>query len=235
MVEPLGSLRQYSDSLQRQRERFGLSTILETYDEVIATLDGTVAELMADYASHLSCHMGCASCCIDGFRIRYIEALSVLKGFCELPPAMAETVLQRLNTTTEGVASEAPVLQRMQPLENQGQAKQPEVRQDKPPAIRPCPLLNEEGACSIYEHRPALCRAFGLILKASQTLGCCSLNFQNIEDLSGMKALDVGPYYEILDDLSLKLWQAQPLNDNAEPPRLSIRQYLRLLLQGPDA
>lgn len=209
-----------------------MQTLIESFDEVMGTLDQTVSDMMREYAQHLSCQKGCASCCIDGFRIRYIEAVSVLKGFCELPPAEAQKVLARLEETALGIAFEAEAKQNMKPLVYEANQRQQEqdLKNTDLNVIRPCPLLLADGGCGIYEHRPALCRAFGLILKANETLGCCSLNFQKIENLSGFKALDMAPYYEVLDDLSLKLWQAQPLNAEPEPPRLSIRAYLKWLL-----
>ncbi len=44
-----------------------------------------------------------------------------------------------------------------------------------------CPLLDEEGACRIYESRPIVCRKFGMPLydpKKPDELQCCELNFQ---------------------------------------------------------
>jgi Fe-S-cluster containining protein len=209
-----------------------LSTLIETFDEVMATLDQTVSDMVAEYAQHLSCQKGCASCCIDGFRIRYIEAVSVLKGFCELPPEVAQKVLARLEETDVGKGFEAEAKRNMKSLVYEANQRQQGTDVN---TIQPCPLLNAEGGCGIYAQRPALCRAFGLILKANETLGCCSLNFQNIENLGGFKALDMAPYYEVLDDLSLKLWEAQPLNADPEPSRLSIRTYLKWLLKQDES
>lgn len=206
-----------------------METLLDSYRDMIATLDATVASLVEEYQSDMACKLGCSGCCIDGFKIRYVEALSVLKGFCDLPPNMAQIVLERLDNPTEETSSEAyrEVTQPQRDLI----ARTPATQLAGKP-ITPCPLLNTAGACSIYEDRPALCRAFGLILKANKTLGCCSLNFQDREDPTGLKALDLAPYYQLLDHLSQRLWDAHPLSADTEPPRLSIRTYLKALLQG---
>jgi Fe-S-cluster containining protein len=46
-------------------------------------------------------------------------------------------------------------------------------------ASTPCPNLDENGACLMYEHRPLVCRTFGLPLRnGDRYLGdVCELNF----------------------------------------------------------
>jgi len=46
-------------------------------------------------------------------------------------------------------------------------------------ASTPCPNLNERGECLMYEHRPLVCRTFGLPLRnADDYIGdICELNF----------------------------------------------------------
>jgi Fe-S-cluster containining protein len=182
-----------------------MTTLFDTYADVMTTLDQTTAELATEYQAQMQCRAGCFGCCIDGFRIRYIEAVEILKGFAQLPPEQAAQVIAQL----------------------QG------------PSTGRCPML-VEGQCSVYANRPALCRAFGLIVQVQDSYGSCSLNFQEVESLSSLKALNLSPYYEVIEELSQRLWEAQPLpnlpatvDGSTEPgkaPRLSIRRYLSSLL-----
>jgi Fe-S-cluster containining protein len=92
-------------------------------------------------------------------------------------------------------------------------------------------LVNQ--ACSVYRDRPMLCRAYGLILKAADSVGTCPLNYQELVSTKGINILDMQPFYELLDELSTRLWQADFPDKDPEPPLLPIAEYLRLLIQSP--
>jgi Fe-S-cluster containining protein len=95
-----------------------------------------------------------------------------------------------------------------------------------------CPAL-VDGACSLYEHRPAVCRAFGIIIELGDELAVCPLNFTETIPGEPLKKLDLVPYYDLLDELSNRLWNqertvqtAEPANSSLVAPRVSIRQFL---------
>jgi len=92
-----------------------------------------------------------------------------------------------------------------------------------------CVFLVDQ-ACSVYDYRPILCRAYGLILKASDSIGTCPLNYTELESTKGINILDMQPFYELLDELSSRLWQADFPDKDPEPPLLPIAEYLKLLL-----
>lgn len=49
-----------------------------------------------------------------------------------------------------------------------------------------CPALDEAGACSLYEHRPRICRKYGIPLwhaERPHELRTCRLNFRGVDDL----------------------------------------------------
>jgi Fe-S-cluster containining protein len=175
--------------------------LFELYEHTLNSLDGQVETLQDEYSPMMQCRIGCTGCCIDGFKIRLVEALYLLKGFASVSPQVAEDILKRLHDSTD---------------ENTGK----------------CPLLIN-GACSLYEQRPALCRAFGLIVKLDDTMGTCELNFNNPPKGIRLKALDLKPYYDLLDELSERLWEASPmpgLSTEASPPHCSIRTFFEKFL-----
>src|SRR5436853_3382410 len=57
-------------------------------------------------------------------------------------------------------------------------------------ASTPCPNLNDAGECMIYEHRPLVCRTFGLPLRdGNRYLGdICELNFTAATDAQRLDA-----------------------------------------------
>ncbi len=105
------------------------------------------------------------------------------------------------------------------------------LRGEGPTPVSYCPVLIE-GACSLYEHRPALCRAYGLVLKLGPDLSTCPLNFNGLPR-QHLQVLDINPYYELLDELSQRLWaecsESEPAENNVAP-NLSIRDYLDRML-----
>lgn len=174
------------------------------YQYALDKLDAQTHALQAEYRDHLQCRKGCSGCCMDGFRIRYVEALYLLKGFVQAEPQTAQAILNNLN-------------------------------QSGPQQQGKCPLLID-GACALYNHRPSLCRAYGLMLQLKDNVSTCTLNFTRLPQGQAVKVLDIVPYYVLLDDLSERLWQQAPRPEVAEgdadrPPNRSIRSFFERFLQ----
>ncbi|MBY0402404.1 MAG: hypothetical protein K2X66_00760, partial [Cyanobacteria bacterium] len=70
--------------------------LFEFYHQTIQQLDQTVSELQQEFSAFMQCKKGCSGCCIDGFRIRYIEAVHILNGFATMSPEDAKLILDRL-------------------------------------------------------------------------------------------------------------------------------------------
>ncbi len=55
-----------------------------------------------------------------------------------------------------------------------------------PDARLPCPALGDDGHCRLYDHRPRICRKFGIPLWSADRpdeLRTCELNFNGVADL----------------------------------------------------
>ena len=64
-------------------------------------------------------------------------------------------------------------------LLNKAEAYQPDTR-------TPCPVLDGEGRCGLYEFRPRICRKYGIPLwhpDRPQEVRCCELNFRSMGDI----------------------------------------------------
>ncbi|MCA9648821.1 MAG: YkgJ family cysteine cluster protein [Myxococcales bacterium] len=56
----------------------------------------------------------------------------------------------------------------------------------RPDRRQPCPVLGDDGRCRLYEHRPRICRKYGIPLwhpDRPHEVRCCPLNFRSMADI----------------------------------------------------
>lgn len=105
-------------------------------------------------SSESACHKGCATCCTRNVTITSLEGFYLLENLDEDKRAIA---LQRIQQQADK--------KRLIPLLTVNAMAQrclngedlPEEEYD--PSWTPCPLLDDDGACSVYAFRPLACRA----------------------------------------------------------------------------
>lgn len=123
--------------------------------------DRQIAAWTTDYCRRggtISCGKGCCGCCSLAVNCTFTEALRV-----------ADSLDERL---AERVRLHAPrLLERMQ-----GVTDLKEFLKIHRNEIGPCPFLDEDGSCGVYEVRPFTCRA----LLATRESRWCSADFSKI-------------------------------------------------------
>ncbi len=75
----------------------------------------------------------------------------------------------------------------------------------------PCPVLSEVGTCQLYEHRPRICRKYGIPLWSADRpdeLRTCRLNFRGVEDLDAERLVEpqamwAADWIELREELQL--------------------------------
>jgi hypothetical protein len=63
----------------------------------------------------------------------------------------------------------------------------------RPEERDPCPVLDAAGRCRLYEHRPRICRKYGIPLwhpDRPHEVRCCPLNFRDLADIDAALILD---------------------------------------------
>jgi len=128
------------------------------------------------HGERILCRAGCADCCHQLFQITEIEAAEISKA-----------VKQMQADKRDGLREKAVLYlsHRRQLVSMQGE---PEAWGSLPPpgTRLACPALTEDGTCSIYEHRPLICRKFGIPLWNPDRPGrvyACELNFRPGEEI----------------------------------------------------
>ena len=159
------------------------------YETVSALVDAEFTRNAERFRNHpapgggtgLQCRRGCTACCSQLFDITLLEAAYISRHLRSLPPEKQAELRRR---------AEAYRPERQKLLEGRGRerwAQQVEGRLPLEGLRLPCPALDPDGACSIYEARPLVCRKFGMPLYNPNRLGglgACELNFSSGEAIA---------------------------------------------------
>lgn len=140
-----------------------------SYARILADADAFFRRVMEAQPQHLQCGRGCSLCCYGLFEIGSGDVPVLAEGLAKLHPARRAKIIRRSREILE--SSKHPDLRECNPIvKEQFFARTAET---------PCPNLDDHGACMLYEHRPLVCRTFGLPLRnADDYLGdVCELNF----------------------------------------------------------
>ncbi|MEB3221060.1 MAG: YkgJ family cysteine cluster protein [Candidatus Sericytochromatia bacterium] len=107
------------------------------------------------YAGH-PCGRGCADCCRNQlFRVSEPEWERLREGLAAAPFEVRAGILARAQ---EVYGPRREVLEALAAAWTAGERPDPAWHQAAP---RVCPVLGADGRCSLYDERPAICRAFG--------------------------------------------------------------------------
>ena len=121
----------------------------------------------------MQCREGCTDCCHHVFHITEVEAAEVSRGVKSLP---AETRRRLAENARAYLPARDELMRRHGFIQAWGSLPRPETR-------LACPAL-VEGACALYEHRPLICRKFGMPIHHPEQPGrifACELNFRTGE------------------------------------------------------
>lgn len=102
------------------------------YENLLARVDVTCAEIAGRRAADLECRKGCTQCCHVQLSLSPVEADSVRFGLAALDGETRERVRARAAALPEDPADDTP-----------------------------CVMLEDDGACAIYAARPLVCRTQG--------------------------------------------------------------------------
>lgn len=152
----------------------------DNYKKILERADRHFASVMQSQPQNLQCGAGCSLCCYGLFEIGSGDVPVIAEGLQNLHPSRRRKVIRRSLEIVERSAH--PNLRECTP-------DQKEAFFDRTQST-PCPNLDEKGLCMMYEHRPLVCRTFGLPLREKRTyLGdVCELNFTGAARPERMKA-----------------------------------------------
>jgi uncharacterized protein len=111
----------------------------DAYEQLLAKVTAFCAPVAARRSADLACQAGCSACCEVWLTLSAVEAAAVRCGLAELDAAARERVRRRAQEQRERELAGA--------------------------AEPRCALLEDDGTCACYEHRPLVCRTQGHALR----------------------------------------------------------------------
>jgi Fe-S-cluster containining protein len=137
----------------------------DDYRKILDRADAHFASVMRTQGQNLQCGAGCSLCCYGLFEIGSGDVPLIAEGLEKMHPSRRRKVIRK-----------ALEIERINLREATGEEK--EAYFDRTQST-PCPNLDEAGLCMLYEHRPLVCRTFGLPLRDGRKYvgDICELNF----------------------------------------------------------
>ncbi len=162
------------------RERLALAVADENFKSILQLADRHFAAVMETQSQNLACGAGCSLCCYGLFEIGSGDVPVIAEGLEKLHPMRRRKIIRRAQ---EIVASSA------HPNLRECSAEEKESFFERTQAT-PCPNLDDKGLCMMYEHRPLVCRTFGLPLREGRKYigDICELNFTKSTKAERLKA-----------------------------------------------
>lgn len=156
--------------------------LLGRYRRLISEIDVWFSACSAAFPEQITCSSGCSACCRGLFEISLLDAALLQQGFAHLPMDIQQQVLSKARTRRAQLQHQWPELAPPYILNRLPHSDWEEMPEDD---LTPCPLLDDNGNCLVYRHRPLICRQHGLpnIDLSGEVFMAeyCSLNFPTID------------------------------------------------------
>ena len=110
--------------------------------------------------NEVPCRLGCTNCCIGPFPITILDVQTLQQGLAGLLPDHRHRIEQRAIEHTAAMETAFPQLTHTNLIDNW--SDQEIDRLVTAFHHHPCPALEPDGRCGIYQHRPLVCRSMGI-------------------------------------------------------------------------
>ena len=161
-----------------------IQDIVRQYQGVLARVDDWFARCKIECSEQIHCAAGCSACCRGLFDITLLDAFLLQTGFAQLPAERQIVIRAKAEGRLRQLQADWPDLHHPYLLNHLPDELWTEMPEDDE---TPCPLLDENGACLVYAHRPMICRTHGLpnIDCSGESFSdlCCTLNFVDADPL----------------------------------------------------
>jgi Fe-S-cluster containining protein len=142
----------------------------DDYKSILLKADRHFESVLRTQPENLQCGRGCSLCCHGLFEIGSGDVPLIAEGLEAMHPMRRKRVIRKALEIVESSAH--PNLRECPPDEKEAFFGRTQST--------PCPNLDDSGACMMYEHRPLVCRTYGLPLREGRKYigDICELNFK---------------------------------------------------------
>ncbi len=122
----------------------------------------------------IPCSPGCCDCCIGIFPITRLDVLELHRGLNLLPPARKRAMVTRAREQVARLETAYPALRSQPGLDGWADASVDDMVERF--ADLPCPALEADGTCGVYQFRPITCRTMGVPVESDGMVhGACNV------------------------------------------------------------
>lgn len=206
-----------------------LSEIFADYEAVRRDADALFGHVTAKYPAETACHKGCSDCCHALFDLSLVEAMYINGVFNEKFPHSRERsrILERASDIDRQLTK---AKRELYLAEKNGES--PEEIMRRAATLRmPCPLLDEDSQCVLYEHRPITCRLYGIPLAIGADSHVCGLS--GFGRGTSYPTVQLGKLQGRLDVLSKRI--AETVGSRFELDEVYVPLSMALLTRYDDA
>jgi Fe-S-cluster containining protein len=122
----------------------------------------------------IPCRLGCTSCCIGPFPITLLDVHTLQQGLAGVPLDHRHRIEQRAIEQITAMEAAFPQLTHTDLLDQWSDQEIDRLVTEF--HHHPCPALEADGRCSVYNHRPMVCRSMGIpIENHGMVHGACEI------------------------------------------------------------
>ncbi len=178
-----------------------ISDIFKRYEALVAEVDAIFTHVRTNHSDCVICEPTCSDCCHALFDLSLVEAMYLNQAFSQKIPYGKER--SDIISNSADIDRQAVRMKRdFYRASKDGQSAEDIMAQAALMRL-PCPLLDKNLHCILYEYRPITCRLYGVPLNISGTGHVCGktkFNKGTSYPTVHMKAIQ-----DRLDDLSREI------------------------------
>lgn len=140
--------------------------VAAAYRDELEQLDALFAGARQRHPGVIPCRTGCSACCHGPFDISVADLLLLREGLANADAEVRARVAQQAEELMEKVRILVPDWTAPWDIADLGEARFDVLVEAL--ADQACPLLDPAGTCSVYSHRPLVCRMMGLPVATPQ-------------------------------------------------------------------
>lgn len=172
--------------------------VISTYHQLVDEISSDIERLQREYGRG-PCPSNCFQCCLNTstIPISEVEARDLKTGLDALPEPIRQHIREKAQKTIKVLEDKGFSPDKM--VQDAGM-KAIDVIKGK--SYGECPMLIG-GVCSVYEHRPVICRVWGYPIDNGTELACCKKTFIGVR--TNFKPIKYADYWRRCKELSLSL------------------------------